>query len=348
MIIEDSPTVRELLVEIIAQDPRLEVAACTASAEEGLARLAEVQPDVISMDIRLPGMNGFEATSLVMARQPTPVVVVSASVDSDELNITMNALRAGALTVIEKPTGITAGHYQALARRLCDQLVIMSEVKVVRQRIRRDVRLPGAPSAAARPPSLQGELQVVALAASTGGPGALVTLLNRLPADFPLPVLLVQHICAPFLRGFVNWLDRCVPQQVMPAEQGVVPRGGTVYVAPAELHLQMGEHSLRLVQAPPLNSQRPSATLLFRSLAANAGPRAVGVLLTGMGDDGAEGLLELRQAGGYTLAEDASTAVVFGMPAAAVALGAATEVLPLPRIADRLLELVAPSSGVRR
>lgn len=341
MIVEDSPTVRDLLVHLVGSDARLEVAATASSAEEALELLPRVRPDVITMDIRLPGMNGFEATSLIMARQPTPVVVVSASVNGEDLNISMNALRAGALAVIEKPLGLRHDDYAPLARKLCTQLVSMSQVKVVRQRIARRVDFPRSVPRP-QPPRLEAtEFQVVGLAASTGGPAALVRLFNDLPPRLPLPVLLVQHMASSFIEGFVSWLDRSVPQPVVLARAGVVPEPGTVYVAPGDRHLEMGLAALRLSDEAPYHSQRPSATVLFRSLARRFGPAAVGIVLTGMGDDGAEGLLEMRQTGAFTMVEDESTAVVFGMPAAALALGAVNEACPLPRLGRRLLELLA-------
>lgn len=339
MVVEDSPTVRELLCHIIGSDPRLAVVGQAESAEAALERLESLQPDVVTMDIRLPGMNGFEATSLIMARRPTPVVVVSANVDSEELNITMNALRAGALAVVEKPMGVRHEDYEGLAKRLCQQLVIMSQVRVVRQRIKRPVEFPRS-APAPMPEPRTSTIKVVGLAASTGGPAALVRLLGGLPADFPVPILLVQHITPAFLAGFVRWLGGSVPQRVVEARNGVTPAAGTIYVAPAHGHLESGARFLRVTDADPVHSQRPSASVLFSSLARWRGPEAAGVLLTGMGQDGADGLLELRKAGGHTLVEDESTAVVFGMPGAAMALGAAVEALPLTSIAGRLRELV--------
>ncbi len=343
LIVEDSRVVREFLQHIIGQDPRLEVAAAVGSAEEALDILDRVAPDVISMDIRLPGMNGFEATRRVMAGRPTPIVVVSASVEDEDLKITMNALRAGALTVVEKPVGTAHEDYESLAERLCTQLAIMSQVKVIRQRI--DRRWQSGPEAGEgrpwprRTPLMRGSYRALGVVASTGGPRALVDLLGGLGPDFPLPILLVQHITASFLGGFVAWLDSACPFKVVIAKDDEVPAPGRVYVAPADRHLTLAGGCLRVDGGDPVCAQRPSGTVLFRAMARSLGPGALGALLTGMGEDGAEGLLEVRQAGGYTLAEDASTAVVYGMPAAAVERGAACESLPLPAIAPRILEL---------
>jgi two-component system, chemotaxis family, protein-glutamate methylesterase/glutaminase len=339
MIVEDSDVVREFLQHIISRDPRLEVAAAVGTAEAALRILRRVSPDVISMDIRLPGMNGFEATTRIMTEKPTPIVVVSASVESADLKITMNALRAGALTVLEKPVGTTHEDYSALAERLCTQLAIMSEVKVVSQRgFRPSVKRPVAPCI---PPQSSGVVEIMGVVASTGGPNALVQLFNGLGKEFLLPILLVQHITASFLEGFVSWLASVCPFPVRIIRNGQAPTAGAIHVAPPDYHLRIARGKLWADHSDPVCAQRPSGTVLFQSMASELGPQALGVLLTGMGNDGADGLLAIREAGGYTIAEDESTAVVYGMPAAAVELGAACESLALPAIPARVAELLA-------
>ncbi|HWX46468.1 MAG TPA: chemotaxis-specific protein-glutamate methyltransferase CheB [Roseomonas sp.] len=339
MIVEDSLVVRRLLAHIVSRDSRLTLVAAVASAEEALRELPRVRPNVISMDIRLPGMDGLEATRRIMAEQPTPIVVIADSVEDTSLHISMNALRAGALSVVEKPVGMETGGYERIAETICTQLYIMSQVPVIRRRNMgaarpaRPVRL--EPVAAAQRPTL------LAIAASTGGPPALAQVLGALPADFPLPVLLVQHMGGAFMEGFAAWLDGLVPLAVGVAQDGETPRPGRVYVAPGDRHLLLAPRGvLRVSGERPLASQRPSATLLFRSVAEALGPQGLGVLLTGMGEDGAVGLTELRQAGGLTITEHESTAVVYGMPAAAVRMGGSSLSLPLPLIGPRLLQLV--------
>lgn len=336
LIVEDSAVVRELLRHIIGRDGRLEVAAAVESAEEALRILDRVCPDVVSLDIRLPGMNGFEATRRIMAHKPTPIVVVSAGVESEDLKITMNALRAGALAVVEKPVGVTQHDYESMAEHLCAQLAIMSQVRVVRQRnhlgmpVRRTRHGLGPP----------GQYRLLGIVASTGGPNALVELLGALGRDFPLSILLVQHITPAFLPGFASWVASICPfsVEIVAGQKTLLP--GTVYLAEVDRHLRADRQRVWADGGDPVCNQRPSGTVLFRSMAHNLGRECLGVLLTGMGEDGAAGLLELRKAGGHTIAEDESTAVVYGMPAAAVKLGAACESLPLRAIAPRILELV--------
>lgn len=340
LVVEDSEVVRLLLEQIIAADPRLRVVGSVGDGEAAIEAVRRVRPDVISMDIRMPRLDGFETTRRIMETQPTPIVVVSASVEADDLKISMNALRAGALTVVEKPVGLTHSEYAGLARTLCQQLVLMSSVKLVRQRPGVAPRpAPGRSRTAADPPA--GGYRALGLVASTGGPGALATVLGGLGRDFPLPCLVVQHMTPSFLAGFVSWLDATVPMPVRLARDGERPLPGHAYVAPAEAHLRLAGPVLRLDPGPAEDGQRLSGTAMFESIAGAAGARGIGVVLTGMGRDGADGLNAIRRAGGFTIAEHRSSAVVYGMPAAAVALGAACEELPLPQIGPRLSTLAA-------
>jgi two-component system, chemotaxis family, protein-glutamate methylesterase/glutaminase len=346
MVVEDSPVVQALLRHIISADPRLDLVATLSSAEEALAALPRIKPHVISMDIRLPGMDGLEATRLIMSRQPTPIVVIADAVADLSLMISMNALRAGALAVVEKPAGFGHEGHNAVAETIRTQLFIMSQVPVIRQRT-------FGPSGSAVAPRLSRSERaslmrpkMVAIVASTGGPNALARLLGALPVDFPLPILVVQHMGAPFLEGFAAWLDSLVPLQVRIAVDGEVAEPSMVYVAPGDSHLRVTlDGRLRLTLEGSVAGQRPSGTVLFRSLAETVGAASLGVLLTGMGEDGAEGLLAMRRAGATTLTEDQSTAVVYGMPQAAVRLGASALSLPLDNIAGEMLRLTADSGG---
>jgi two-component system chemotaxis response regulator CheB len=350
MIIEDSAVIREYLTHIIGEDPRLEVAAAVDSAEEAIRQLNRVAPDVISLDIRLPGMNGLDATLQIMAERPTPIVVISADVDHDELNISMNALRAGALSVVEKPVGVMHKDYKQSAKRICDQLAIMSSVKVVKQRFSRQMAFTKTPTppVGAAPSTIPvakhlwrpSQVKILGVVASTGGPSALATLFQGLPAHFPVPILLVQHITPSFLESFAGWLQGITSFKVDIAQEGELPLPGHIYMAPVDRHLEVVNGRLRLSDGPPLSAQRPSGTTLLKSIAKDYGESAIGVILTGMGDDGALGMVDMKNRGAYTLAEDESTCVVYGMPAMAVQLGGACESLPLPSISNRILELM--------
>ncbi|HOZ27880.1 MAG TPA: chemotaxis-specific protein-glutamate methyltransferase CheB [Hyphomonadaceae bacterium] len=341
MLVEDSPTVRMLLCHIIDRDPRLQLAAVCVSAEEALESIGRVAPDVISMDIRLPGIDGLEATRRIMSTHPTPIVVIADSVHDATLGIAMNALKAGALTVVEKPAGPGAWAYDQIATMIATQLYIMSQVPVIR---RRDI---GIKKLAARQLGdvPEARANIVGIAASTGGPPALAAVLGGLHREFPAPVLLVQHMGAPFMEGFASWLGGQTGLRVKLAEDREIPKAGTVYVAPGDRHLELAPGNfLKLTTEPPIASQRPAANALFQSLARVAGSKAVGVLLTGMGEDGARGLLKMREAGAFTIAEDETTSVVYGMPAAAVRMGGASVSLPQDLIAARLTQITAEQS----
>ncbi|MDO8901887.1 MAG: chemotaxis-specific protein-glutamate methyltransferase CheB [Phenylobacterium sp.] len=341
MIVEDSLVVRQLLTHIVGRDPRFLIVAAVASAEEALDAIPKVRPDVISMDIRLPGMDGLEATARIMADYPTPIVVIADAVEDAALRISMNALRAGALTVVEKPAGPANASYERLADTICTQLFIMSSVPVIRRR-----SIGGATTPLSRPPpggaGAFKRLDFLALAASTGGPPALAKVIGALPADFPAPVFIVQHMGAAFMEGFAKWLGGLSAMPVVLAMDGARAKESHIYVAPGDSHLSVrGDGIIHISRDPPAGGQRPSANVLFGSLAEIAPTRTVAALLTGMGEDGAQGLSRLAQGGGHTIAEHASTAVVNGMPAAAVRLKAARDILPLDLIGPRIVQLAA-------
>jgi two-component system chemotaxis response regulator CheB len=351
MIVEDSPTVREFLCESIDNDSRLTVVAACESGEQALAMLPAAAPHIISMDIHLPRMSGLEATRRIMETRPLPIVIVSQSVSADDVNSAMNALRAGAVSAVEKPSCHLKNRHAEMAARICRELVVMSQVKVVRQRFNHRGTRPSSSHASARraapvaaAPIRLGTI-MIGIVASTGGPRALETVLASVGPDLSVPIVLVQHMTTSFHAGFVTWLDRISPQPVSEARDSETPCAGHVYVAPADKHLILRNGRFQLDRGEPVSGQRPSGTFLLQSMAEDLGEHAAGVVLTGMGDDGAEGLLAIRQAGGYTIAEDESTAVVNGMPEMARALGAACTSLPLESIGVAIKRLAPTSQG---
>lgn len=307
-------------------------------------RLAhELLPDPITMDIRMPVMDGFEATRLIMATDPTPIVVISSSVDDEELRITFRALEEGALAVIEKPVGFTHPDFDAIRGELIDTVRAMAEVKVVRRRGAPRPLPPGVDIFETAITQRTKQHEIVAIGCSTGGPQALQTLLSTLPIGFPIPIVIVQHMSKGFIGGLVAWLGGLSLLAVKLAADGETLRPATVYVAPDDRHVlvERGRDGLvvRLDDGPPVNGFRPSATPLLNSVAKTSNGHGIGVLLTGMGGDGADGLLAMRRAGAHTLVQDEASAVVYGMPGTAIALDAVDQVVPLDKMSAYLLSL---------
>jgi two-component system chemotaxis response regulator CheB len=335
LIVDDSPTLRHLVRAILEQDPEMQVVGEPRDAAEAVRLCLRLQPDVVTMDIRMPNLNGFEATQQIMSSSPRPIVVLTSSTSDRELGISFKAIEAGALCVVGKPHGIPRSKQEA--RALIDQVKAMAEVKVVRRRphLRRSVQQPST-----RPQVERRAVRLVAIGASTGGPPALHQLLGGLPAALPVPIVVVQHISPGFIGGLASWLDEAMPFTVKVAANGDVLQPATVYLAPDDRHLQISSPGVCWLRAtPPVDGHRPSVTVLLRSVAASFGSSAVGVVLTGMGHDGTSGLLDLRAAGGRTIAQDQRTSIVYGMPRVAAEKQAAQEILALDRIADRLFGL---------
>lgn len=336
LVAEDSPACRDLLVTLFQNAPGVQVVGTARDGAEAVRLVRRLKPDVVTMDIYMPVMDGYEATRHIMAETPCPIVMVSGRLNADDTYQTFNALQAGALSILPKPT---VADNNTQNQVLVDQVKLMAGVKVVRRRW-----LEGESQTARTRPlpkrngAKQYQVQMVAMAASTGGPAALTAILHQLPPALPVPILLVQHVTRGFGEGFVAWLGRQTTLTVRMAQAATEPQPGVVYVAPDNYHLQVNGLGLMTLKPPAAKDDYcPSANVLFASVAAVYGPTAVGVILTGMGDDGAEGLLALRQAGGHTIAQDKVSSVVFGMPAAAMQRDAVQEILPIDQIAASLM-----------
>ena len=340
LIVEDSPVVREFLVEILRSEPDIRVVGMANDGEEALDAVRRWRPDVITMDIHMARMDGLEATRRIMETDPTPIVIVSGSTDPREMRTTFDAMEAGALAVLRRPAGIGHPDHEATARDLRQTVKLMAEVKVVRRwaRARRD-----APPPRPSQTGLVGEsakVRIVAIGASTGGPPALQTILASLPRDFPTPILIVQHMAAGFVQGFVEWLARSSSLPIHLAKNLEVMLSGHVYVAPDARQMKVERGGkIVLTGDEPENGLRPSVSFLFRSIAEVYGGDAVVGLLTGMGRDGAEELRQLKDKGAITFAQDKDSSVVHGMPGEAIKLDAAMLVLPPEKIAAALTTL---------
>lgn len=341
LVVEDSLTVRKHLCEVLARDPGIEVVAEAADGRQAIELCQALQPDVITLDMMLPLMSGLAATEFIMAYCPTPILVVSSSVNRGELFKTYEALAAGAVEVMDKGGPDDAG--PLWEQRLVANVKLVARVKVLTHMRGRRPGRDGAPSApsALRP---RGAARIVALGASTGGPGALMAILRALPPDFALPVVIVMHIAEPFGTQFADWLDGQTRHRVRVAADGQALGRGVFIAAPGR-HLALEGGRLRCDDGPERFSCKPSVDVLFESVAREYGAGAVAAILTGMGQDGARGLLAVRAAGGATIAQDEASCTVYGMPREAVLLGAAQQVLPLHEIGAALVALAGMQGG---
>jgi len=339
LVAEDSAVTREYLVHLMTQAPTLQVVGMVRNGLEAVEQAQRLRPDVILMDVHMPLMNGYEATRRIMELVPTPIVMVSSCMRRDDVAMTLEALKVGALTVLEKPEGLGHTDSEKTAKQLQETVRLMAGVKVIRRWPRRDRSTPSlmlTPSPML-PATLGSNIRLVVIGASTGGPTVIVEILESLPLNFPVPILVVQHIAMGFTPGLVKWVDQSTPLYVKLAESGETAQPGTVYLAPHGA--QMGitkDRQIHLAKGPTENHFCPSVSYLFQSVANAFGRSAIGILLTGMGEDGAEGLLQLRKAGSVTIAQDEETSVIFGMPGEAIRLGAARYVLSPKQIADLL------------
>lgn len=340
LIAEDSATIRHHLISVIEEVPGMKVVGQARDGEEVLRLVAELKPDVVSMDIRMPRMDGLEATRRIMMHHPTPVVIVSGLVEK-EIDLSMRALEVGALAVVSKPPDRNNPTFIENQRTLVRTLSGMARVSLVRR---------GQTSTLAESYDtdqyqiVHATPEIVAIGASAGGPSALSRLLAGLPGDLPVPLVVVQHMPQEFIPGLARWLDKATPLAVRIATDDLILRPGVVHLSPGTAHLSVTRRQDALVaQLRPqkgIYRHQPSVDVLFESVAMACGSRALGLLLTGMGDDGAEGLLAMREVGARTIAQDRISSTVFGMPNAAIERGAVESVISLTEMPSAILDLL--------
>jgi len=328
LIVDDSSFARELISDLLSEDSGIQIAGQAANGAEALKKVEELRPDIVTMDIDMPVMDGLEAISRIMAAHALPILVITSRAD---VNTAYHAISKGALEVIPKPE-----INEASAEDFRRKVSMLARVKVIAH-IRRD-----------SPPRMEQCFQpkagknrnekLVVIASSTGGPKALSLLLSSLPATFPSPIVIAQHIAPDFVAGMVSWLDKLVPLKVKTGTDGEIPVPGTVYISPSEKHMciQPGKR-IGFAPAKPGDIYFPSCNILMTSAAGVYGSGCIGVILTGMGDDGIAGLGAVKNAGGFTIAQDEQTSVVFGMPRVAIEKGYADKVLPIHKIAHELM-----------
>ncbi|MGM0432487.1 MAG: chemotaxis-specific protein-glutamate methyltransferase CheB [Spirochaetota bacterium] len=331
LIVDDSNVTRAVLREILTSQPDMEVVGEASTGEEALEMAGRLRPDIITMDISMPGMSGMEAIELIMESFPAPILVVTSL---DEADIAYQAINHGALEVMKKPS-FRPSDQQALVERIR----LLSQIKVIRHlRSRTTIAEDQLSETLSALPKPKLNSIVVGIAASTGGPRALATILSSLPPHFAPPILIAQHIGGGFSAGLSSWLDHVSPLRVKLAVDGEKPLASHVYLPPDGRHLLLqADNTISLVPGQPKDRYIPSADRLFFSLASSYGRHTIGIVLTGMGNDGTQGLALLHKAGAVTIAQDEATSAVFGMPASAVKAGVIQSVLPLEKIPEALM-----------
>lgn len=340
IVAENHVLTREAMVDVLRSDAEIEVVGVARNGEEAVAQTVRLRPDAVVMGVRLPKLDGFEATKEIMIESPTPIVLVVSGPDPNEVEMSVLAMKAGALAVVEAPSRRSTSEEARVQRKFISTIKAMSQVKVITRR--RD-KPPPVPLPLRSSPRQERPAQIIAVAASTGGPAALELILSQLPVDFPSPILIVQHISVGFVEGLASWLQRVTSFRVKVAEDGEPLYPHTVYVAGDNCHLGVaGRSHIRLTSEPPIGGFRPSANYLFQSVA-SFGSEALAIVLTGMGEDGVDGLRVLHQAGGKILAQDEVSSVVFGMPRAAIEAGIVDHVYPINRMAHAILDSVEPA-----
>jgi two-component system chemotaxis response regulator CheB len=336
VIADDSLVAREMLSTILSSDPDIEVAGVAKNGAEAVDLVDRLRPDLVTMDIHMPEMDGLEAIEKIMAFHPTPILVVSSSVHGEGIGLAFDALDLGALEVIKKPEPRDWADLEHIGSEVLRKVKILARVRVIThirgRRERRD-RIEAAVHAGVR------ECALVAIGSSTGGPSALLSIFEALPADFPVPIIVAQHIADGFVPGLVSWLNAGTKIKIIAAEEGMIPEPGAAYISPTGVNITLAGKAIALEEPGPGQLYIPSADTLFESVARGYGKRAVGVILTGMGADGARGLKQLHSRGAITIAQDEATCIVYGMPKAAVEMGAADRVLPIHTIGAALIEL---------
>lgn len=331
LLVDDSRVALTVLKRILSRATDIRVVGEAENGKDALLLIPRLDPDVICTDLHMPVMDGLEFTREVMDKFPRPILVVSVSVKEGSQNV-FKLLEAGAVDVFQKPRSGLEEDYARLSDEFMSRIRILSGVRVFR-------RARKAAEPVMRTEAAPGEMKMVAIGASTGGPQALYAILSSLPKDFPVPVVCVQHISNGFLTGLVEWLDSVCPMKVKVAGDGERPVGGTVYFPREGTHLVIGgDGAFKYSNEPPLNGHRPSITMALKSVARAYGRAAIGVVLTGMGDDGAEGMRAIAEGGGVTIAQDEKTSVVWSMPRNAIELKAAGEVVPLEDIPAVLIK----------
>ncbi len=339
LLVEDSSVALEILDRLLASSPDIKVVGKASNGKEALALIPKLQPKVICTDLHMKEMDGLELTKQVMENYPSPILVISTSVQKEDTNTIFELLQAGAVDVFPKPNTGLASDYEQVKRDLINKIKILSGVTVFTKRQTPVISPLNLAENFAFSGDITRAIKVITIGASTGGPQAIHKIIAQLPANLPVPVICTQHISQGFLQGLVDWLNSECKVKVKIAQVGEIPSPGTVYFAPDQNHLELDAQGKFIYGSSlPVDGHCPSVTVTFKSVAKFYGKATMSILLTGMGKDGALGMQAISTAGGITIAQDEKTCVVFGMPSEAIALGVVQQVLPIQDIAPLLLK----------
>jgi len=342
LIAEDSPFVAAIMREALREETEITVVGWAKNGREAIELRNSLEPDVMTMDLNMPVMSGLEAIKAIASTRPLPILVVSQMIESHDSEVAFEALRSGAVDIMGKPSGNRLKGLSEIKNELISRIKVAARIRPMHL-----IRKPPVNPPKAKPMGTTALGQgAVVIGASTGGPPALAAILKGLPRNFLFPIAIVQHIAPGFVTGLSRWLDREVPFSVKVAAKGETLGTGNVYLAPDNHHLEIGrDNEIILEDSPPVKGHRPAIDQLMESASRVYGRGAIGVLLTGMGSDGAKGLKKIREAGGRTIVQDEATSLVFGMPREAILLGAAEIVSPLERIAEEIVQAIPAEKG---
>jgi two-component system chemotaxis response regulator CheB len=341
LIVDDSPLINNIFKSMLGEFADIEVVGEANNGQDAIRMALRLHPDIITMDIRMPQMDGLEAIRQIMSIQPIPIIVVSSNVHASDYNIAFNAIEAGALTVIEKPKGLDVKNYEMVRDQLVASIRSLAGLPLIPRTHKVPLRPANiGPKTAMLHSYVLQSIQAIAIAASTGGPPVLAQILSALPEDFSIPFLIVQHNMPTFMDAFAEWLRTRVKIPVSVAREGLFMERRHIYVAPGDAHLTVSlDRILHVDQSSPVGGYCPSANRLFKSVADSFGNRSIGIILTGMGDDGVDGLADMAAVRAHTMVQDESTSVVFGMPRVAIQRNLADEILTPDEIILRLTKL---------
>ncbi|MEW6608026.1 MAG: chemotaxis response regulator protein-glutamate methylesterase [bacterium] len=345
LVVDDSAIIRDAIITALESEEEIKVIATATNGKEAITLIPELKPDIVTMDIVMPIMDGLQATEHIMAYHPTPIVVITSLLPKD-MEIAFKALNSGALDVMERPNISELLNPASKKRKqLIDKVKILANVKVITHLGGRLVKKEKE-SLESTPTPAEAKFKIIGIASSTGGPKTVRKILSKLPVDFPIPIVIVQHISDGFTKGLVDWWNNECAIEIREGKEGERLNKGTVYIAPSFVHMTVTKNErIKLEDTPPVGGHKPAGNVLLTSVAQAYQDSAMGIILTGMGDDGAIGIKAIKDAGGFTIAQDEKTCAIFGMPKVAIEMGGVDKVLPLDEIPDEIMRRIKSRSG---